>query len=67
MDLDKIIEAARAQGFTVTRTARGHWRFVPPTPTGRICIHPGTSSDQRGIHNLVSCLRRQGFIWPPRR
>ncbi len=64
MDLREIEDAARAQGFIVGRTTKGHPKFTPPDPTKEIVIGSGTPSDQRSIKNLVARLRRQGFIWP---
>jgi hypothetical protein len=64
MDIGKLAEAAREQGWTVSRTKRGHWRFVPPDPNRRICIFSGTPGDRRAIHNFVAQLTREGFIWP---
>lgn len=65
MDIKKVAREAERQGWRVDRTSKGHWRFIPPDPQGRICIHSGTPGDRRGIHNLVAEMRRQGFRWPP--
>lgn len=64
MDIRKIEQAARKQGFRVERTSKGHIRFVPPDPTKAIVIASGTPSDTRAIHNLVARLRRSGLVWP---
>ena len=64
MDLREIERAARAQGFTVGRTNRGHLKFTPADPTKQIVIASGTPSDHRALKNLIAELRRQGFKWP---
>jgi len=64
MDLRDIEKAARAQGWTVTRTSKGHPKFIPPDPSQHIVIGSGTPSDQRALRNLIAELRRQGFVWP---
>lgn len=64
MDLQKIIKAAKEQGWEVGKTQKGHWKLVPPDPTKRIVIGSGTPGDQRAIRNLLAELKRQGFIWP---
>lgn len=64
MDLRKIEQAAREQGWRVERTTKGHIRFVPPDATMPMVIASGTPSDQRSIKNLIAQLRRSGFIWP---
>jgi predicted RNA binding protein YcfA (HicA-like mRNA interferase family) len=64
MDLKDIEQAARQQGWRVDRTKKGHPRFTPPDPTKQIVIGSGTPSDHRSLQNMLSQLRRQGFIWP---
>lgn len=64
MDLKDLERAARAQGWEVGRTKKGHPRFVPPDPTGEIVVTSGTPSDHRFLKNLLADLKRQGFIWP---
>lgn len=59
--LDSLIAAARAQGWTVTRTSKGHWRFVPPAKEGQVVVSSGTPSDHREVLNTRARLRRQGF------
>lgn len=64
MDLRKIEQAAREQGWRVERTKKGHIRFVPPDATKPMVVAAGTPSDHRSIRNLVAQLRRSGLIWP---
>ena len=60
-ELREIEDAAREAGWTVSRTARGHVRFVPPDPNGKIVITAGSPSDIRGLRNLRAQLKRQGL------
>ena len=64
MDLRDIQRAAKEQGWDVGRTKKGHLKFVPPDLTKHIVIEAGTPSDWRAVNNLLSQLKRQGFIWP---
>lgn len=64
MDFDEIVRAARQQGFTIVPTKNQHIRFVPPDPAKRPVTTSGTPSDNRGLQNLISDLRRySGFIF----
>jgi len=65
MNLREIEDVARAQGFIVGRTMKGHPKFTPPDPTKEIVVFSGTPSDHRSLKNGLARLRRQGFIWPP--
>jgi hypothetical protein len=65
VDLRDLEQAARAQGWKVDRTAKGHPRFTPPDPTMEIVIGSGTPSDVRSLRNLLARLRRAGLVWPP--
>ncbi len=46
------------------QTNKGHWQFLAPAPSKAIVVSGGTPSDRRAIHNLLSGLKREGFIWP---
>jgi predicted RNA binding protein YcfA (HicA-like mRNA interferase family) len=45
MDLEKIIRAAKDQGWEVRRTEKSHWSFT--NPEGATFITSGTPSDVR--------------------
>lgn len=60
-ELREIEDAARRAGWTVSKTSRGHTRFVPPNPHGQIVITAGSPSDIRGLRNLRAALKRQGL------
>ena len=64
-DVQRIVKAAKAQGFTVTTTGKGHPMFHRDGKF--VCTGPSTPSDHRSIPNLIAQLRRAGFQWPPRR
>ncbi len=64
LELRDIEDAAKEQGWAVGRTRRGHPTFRPPDPSKDIVVGSGTASDVRAIRNLLSRLRRQGFVWP---
>ena len=57
-DMAKLIRAIEREGFTTTRTTKGHVRFQHPAISGCI-IGPGTPSDHRGVKNLVAHLKRK--------
>lgn len=48
VNMREIVQAAREQGWEVSRTSRGHWRFVPPDPAGEIVIASGTPGHPAG-------------------
>lgn len=64
VDFRDIKRAAEQQGWTVRQTNKGHWQFLAPAPSKAIVVSGGTPSDRRAIHNLLSGLKREGFIWP---
>lgn len=62
-ELNGILKALEAQGFTVRRTKRGHY-FV--TLGGKpVTTFAGTPSDWRSLRNSLAAARRAGFRWPP--
>lgn len=48
------------QGWSVSRTGKGHYRFA--SPDGQLVFTSGTSSDWRSIHNFRRDLRRAGAV-----
>lgn len=64
-DLREVLEAAKAQGFTVRRTKNGHY-FV--SRDGQpVTTFSGTPSDRRSFLNALAALRRAGFKPPGKR
>lgn len=59
-EMRKLADALEAQGWKVTKTTKGHYRFVPPDPEKRIVHTGGSPSDHRAFKNLKADLRRQG-------
>lgn len=63
-----LVKAAKAKGWTVGLTKKGHLRFVAPEGTVdqltgepvRVVGAPGTPSDHRGYLNTRAQLRRAG-------
>ncbi len=66
MDVKKILRAAKAQGWRIERTRKGHLRLVPPDPKAPMVIGSGNPSDHRAIRNLLAQMKRSGLVWPPR-
>lgn len=65
-DFRRVRRALEQQGFTVTRTRRGHW-LVRNSAGRAVTTVSGTASDHRSWRNALAHLRRAGFIWPPPR
>lgn len=63
MDLEKIVRAAKDQGWEVGRTEKSHWSFT--NPEGATFITSGTPSDVRSVRNALAGLVRLGLEWPP--
>lgn len=63
LDWKKLEKAAREQGWKIDRTKKGI-RLVPPDPTKAIVIIHGSPSEQRGLRNKLSEMKRSGLIWP---
>ena len=59
--LKELIKTARAQGWTVQQTRKGHWWFRPPDPTAGQVLLAGTPSDHRAWRNATAKLRRAGL------
>lgn len=60
--LKSLISFAEDEGWTVTKTNGGHWRFAPPDKSQQLVTAAATSSDPRGMANLESQLRRSGLV-----
>jgi predicted RNA binding protein YcfA (HicA-like mRNA interferase family) len=64
-ELKEIVRAAEEQGWWVDRTSKGHLLFYAPDGEN-IVTTGGTPSDHRALANLISRLRRHGFVWKGR-
>lgn len=56
--MTKLIRALQHDGFTTSRTRKGHIRFSHPAFSGYV-VGPGTPSDHRGLKNLLAELKRK--------
>jgi hypothetical protein len=56
----QLIKKAEEQGFIITKTGGGHWKWL--SPTGSFFYSPHTPSDSRGISNIKRDMRVHGFI-----
>lgn len=63
-DYVEILSALRSQGFTLTRTAEGHWRAASPNPAVQVVFF-AVSAERRAMKNTIALLRRAGLAWPP--
>lgn len=63
-DFRGIRQAAEAQGWAVEKTAKNHWKFIPPKEGASPCFFSGSPGDWRALRNFVAALRRSGFRPP---
>lgn len=59
-DIEKLVKAARKQGWEVTVTGGNHLRFVPPDKSMPI-VHGALTGTGPGIVKLRTQLRRSGL------
>lgn len=57
-DMSKLVRALERDGFSASRTRKGHLRFSHPAFSGYV-VGPGTPSDHRGVKNLLADLKRR--------
>lgn len=64
-DIDKLVDWARSQGWTVEIDRSGYRRFF--TPGGQYVVYyPATPSNpRRRLLDVVTATRRHGLSWPP--
>jgi hypothetical protein len=53
-----------SQGWRYSNKGAGHPKLWPPDPSMLMIPVPTTPSDQRGLRNFISQVRRAGGIWP---
>lgn len=63
-DFRPLLAELRRQRWAVEQTTKGHFRAAPPDPA-RSLVTFSLSNEPRAIHNTISRLRTNGFIWPP--
>lgn len=54
----EVIADLESQGWTFTRTSKGHWRGKHPDAPKKVLILSGTSSDWRADANAKAIARR---------
>lgn len=59
-DISVLLDAARAQGFTVRLRRSGHYRVT--APSGATATVPATPSGGRSVANTRAALRRIGAV-----
>ena len=59
-ELGILIKQATAQGWTVTMSNGGHYKWV--APNGKIFFSAQTPSDHRALKNIQRDLKASGFI-----
>lgn len=64
-DIDKLIDWARSQGWTVEPDSKGYRRFYDPN--GEYVVrYPATPSNPRQrLHDVKNALKRKGLEIPP--
>jgi len=58
-DMKRLIQAAEAAGWVVSRTKKNHLKFK--APSGAIVIASSTPSDHRSLKNTRAELHRHGL------
>ncbi len=59
-DIERLLDLARSQSWTVERAGSGHWKLR--SPTGAIVILPFSPNSGRAYHYSRSLLRRHGLV-----
>ncbi|GAA0648646.1 hypothetical protein GCM10009101_22630 [Brevundimonas lenta] len=57
-EMKKLRRALASDGFVITKTRGGHWRFEHPAMAGPV-FGPDTPSDHRGLRNFLAELKRR--------
>lgn len=61
-EIQLIKKQAEAQGWTVTLTKAGHYKFLPPNSALGMVICSSTPSDYHTLNLLRRDLRVRGFV-----
>jgi hypothetical protein len=62
-DIKQIRKAPVDQGRRIDARKGGHAIAYPPQKSKSAVVLPGTPSGSRWMHDLISQLRKSGFIW----
>jgi hypothetical protein len=61
-DLEELFDRAKAQGWTVERTMKSHFKLYPPDPTKPMVVCSGTPSNPKSAMTItIGRMRRSGF------
>jgi len=64
-DIDKLIDWARSQGWSIEVDANGYRRFYAPDGS-YVVRYPATPSNpRRRLLDVVTATRAHGLPWPP--
>lgn len=63
-EMRPILQELRNQGWKLEDTNNGHARARPPDPKHDIVVF-SRCEEPRAIKNVISQLKKSGFIWPP--
>ncbi len=64
--MQPLVEQAEEQGFLFEALPGGHYRFRPPDPSKPLVVVPATPGDFRAKRNVISDLKKSGFVIPRR-
>lgn len=59
-DLKVLARRAEEQGWDLRQTGGGHLKWI--APSGAFVFTASTPSDHRAYKNILSSLRRRGFV-----
>ena len=60
----ELVDAAEDQGWKINKTKKNQYQFIPPDLNQEMVVLAGTASDVRALDNMISRLKRSGFLWP---
>lgn len=60
-EIDNIIRAAKAQGFTEKKRKNNHVTLFAPDGSPATTL-PSTPSDYRSLKNCLAALKRHGYV-----
>ena len=62
-DIQRIVKALTEQGWEIDGSGR-HYKAYPPEKSQPFIVFPKTPSDGRAQKNILSRLKKSGFVWP---
>jgi hypothetical protein len=62
-DIEALAIEAESQGWTIVRTVKNHFQFIPPDKTKPIVLVESTASNpKRAMANTLARMRASGFV-----